>query len=492
MFEEENSLTAPYLDDSAQSYMAENQDSMPNILPGFIFWVLLVPVGAFAGIMFLEGAKLLAAGILGGYILCSMLVSPQIAIYIFFAWQAWDGVLLRRFQMGGFTVGKALAFIVLFSYILHMSRTKSLVGKDKGVILFSMLFVLFGLLTSPLAINVFVAVKSCLQMIVLVLIMIAALKVIDTPKRLSTAVFWLVAGGAGAAIGLIAGIGGGGSLRYTRGTLSQDINPSTVAAALSISVSAIPALWVLVRSKLNHAFCIICAVLLLAGIMKTGSRAPIAGLALAFTIGGFMVKGREWGKKILIAILALSLGAGIFLLVLKSGILDEKSQKRLEAFVGIREESDATGRMDLWKLSIEAWLDINPIIGVGVANTEYAQQQYSGIFKPVHNTLLAPLLELGIIGMAFFYAMLWEWFQRIRQVRITSIGVPAAIMFINMLAFSGTHTMHYTKYFWIPIMLSLLIVKYERMVNFTPDVQYSEEIDCANMPQSHSQDYVAV
>ncbi|HIJ70839.1 MAG TPA: O-antigen ligase family protein [Planctomycetes bacterium] len=492
---EANPLTASYLDDSAQSYVAEEQDSMANLLPGFIFWALLIPVGLFAGFMYLGDSKILAVAILGGYILCSMLVSPQIAIYIFFAWQAWDGVFLKKFELRGFTVGKALAFVVLFSYVLHMARAKMSLGRAKGLVFFSVAFALLGLLTSPFAINIFVAVKHCLQMVVLAFIVVVGMKVLDTPERIYSALFWLVVGSTVAAVGMLAGMGAGGigTTKYLRGTLSQDINPITTALGMTLPISAIPALWGLAKRRINYLICIICGIFLLAGMMKTGSRAGVGSLGIACAVAGFMVKGREWGKKILVTVLAVAFIGVTVLFILNMNILPEQSQERLEAFVGVGgEESKATGRMYIWKSAFAAYIDRNAIIGVGVANTEFAQQEYSGEFKPVHSSLIAPILELGILGAMTFYGMLWVWFRNVRQIKITRLGVPAAIIFITTLVFSAAHTMHYTKYFWIPILLCLLLARQAQMIEAGYDQLSITGTDYDSTSELYSEDYVTV
>jgi len=376
-----------------------------------------------------------------------------------------------------------------------MSRAKKPLGRAKGVILFSMAFVSLGLLTSPFAINVFVAVKSCLQMFVLVLIVIVSLKVLDTPERIHRALFWLVVGSAFAAIGLLMGLGAGGAggTRYLRGTLSQDINPITTALGLTLPLSAVPALWGLAKRKSDYVICVICGALLLAGMMKTGSRAGVGSIVIACAAAGFMVKGREWGKKILVTVLAVVFVGGVFLFVLRMNILPEQSQNRLEAFAGVGgEDAKSTGRMHIWKAAFEAYMDRNPVIGVGVANTEFAQQEYSGQFKPVHSSLIAPILELGIIGAVLFYGMLWEWFRRVREIRIASLGVPAAIMYITTFIFSAAHTIHYTKWFWIPIMLCLLLARQAQMLEAGSDIQYITGTDYDSASEVYSEDYVTV
>lgn len=438
----------------------DNSAGMPSILPAWLFWAGLIPVGVMAAIFYVSGYEFIAVVLLGCFIGVAMLASPQLAIYVFLAWQAWDGVFLSS-STDVFTPAKALAFIVLFSGFLHMSRLRGDARKAHRLLVVSLIFAGYGLLLSIVAIAPLAAIRYSLQVATLALVVWVAIKAIDSPARIRATIFWLVVGGTSAAVATIAGHG---SELYSRGTLAENVNPNTLALSLSVPLAAVPALWGLAKRKFDYILCIICGSLLMAGMMKTGSRSACGAIFLAYAFGALLVKGRGWVKKIIVTVFAILLSAGVFFIVLHLQILDKKSQSRLETMVGMSSDtSTSSSRIDVWFNSLKAYSHM-PITGVGYGNTAFAGREFTGNYKDVHSSLIGPFVEGGIVGFLLFMYMLWLLLQRIRSIGIPNPGVPAAIMYIFIIISCATHTIHFTKWFWIPVFVCLLLSRHAEQI----------------------------
>lgn len=433
---------------------------MACLFPGWLFWAGLIPVGLIAGLFYVSGYKTITVMSLGGYIALVMLASPQLAIYVFLAWQAWDGIFLSE-KTAVFTPAKILAFVVLLSYALHSAHVRRDARDAHHLLITSFVFAGYGLLLAIVAIAPLATIRYSLQIVVLVLVVWVGIKVIDSPKRIRAAIFWLVVGGTLAAVAVITGQG---SEHYSRGTIAENVNPNSIALALSVSLAAVPALWGLAKRKFDYVICIVCGSLLMAGMMKTGSRSACGGIFLAYAIGALLIKGHGWAQKITVTIFAILLSAGVFFIVLHLQILDKKSQLRLETMVGMSSDtSTSSGRTGVWLNAMKAYTHM-PITGVGYGNTAVAASEFTGNYKDVHSSIIGPFVEGGIVGFLLFMYMLWLLFQRIRSIGIPNPGIPAAIMYAYILIASATHTIHFTKWFWIPVLVCLLLSRHAEQI----------------------------
>lgn len=107
--------------------------------------------------------------------------------------------------------------------------------------------------------------------------------------------------------------------------------------------------------------------------------------------------------------LALGLSsAAVVLLIVKSGI----AQFAIHRFSGITSKTDKlSGRLDAWHHAIQLWVQ-HPFRGTGLAgfrlySNHYAMEKiYSPVGMPVHNTPLGILSDYGLIGLAFYAAVI--------------------------------------------------------------------------------------
>ena len=162
------------------------------------------------------------------------------------------------------------------------------------------------------------------------------------------------------------------------------------------------------------------ALLVSVAIFLTGSR--MGGLFLGLIWGAFVVQERDWlWRPHVVAFLgALSgilvlvwvaltppqeLEKGINYLVSRYGVLLEFVRTGEERFGAVRETS-LRERFDVWAAGLQIFAD-HPWLGVGLGNFPHIIGQYNPAYAGVysHNTYLAVLAELGLMGLILFLGL---------------------------------------------------------------------------------------
>jgi len=409
------------------------------------------------GFYYFTGIKVLGAAMVGIVLAVSAFVAPPVAFYLYFAWQVFDAVFLTS-PTQIFTPAKAFAFFIILVYVVSLGRIRHGILVSKSVIAMAAIFGLFGLLTSFQAVVPLRAFVFSLQILVQSFLVVAALHILDSAKRIHTA--FLCCYVAGVVAGMIMLIGGAASEQFGRGTLGEYANPTTTGLALSVSFIALTGLWILKKPKMFYLLCIAGTAPILLGIMNTGSRAPLVAIFTALGFGVLFAKGSGFFKRIIIpAIIAVLIG-GTIIYVLSANILIGKSQERLEELV--LRQTTAGGfetRTAIWSAAFTTYVEHRFLLGFGFGNTEPALAQYAGWDKDIHNSLLGPLVDSGPIGFALFAGALALLFKKVRGIRNIRMNIIATMIYIYLLLSMLTHTIHFTKWFWIPVTMCLLLVE---------------------------------
>ena len=403
------------------------------------------------------GAHILAFAIVGAVLAGSAVVAPQIAFYLYFGWQVFDAVFLAG-PTAVFTPAKALALFMVILYLISLGKVRQRILVSKSIIIVMLLFGFWGLLISPLAIAYIVALKNSAQVVVQVILIAGAIHFLDSRKRVFSAFFWCFLGGVIA--GAIMIIGGGISEQYGRGTLGEYANPNTTALALSVSLIALPGLWISKKPKIYYLVYAAGVVVILIAMLMTGSRASLVAVFMALGFGGLFARGTGVFKRFLIPAAIIVLIGGAVLYVLSLNILQEKSQERLEEMVyRQRIEALRENRTAIWGKVLATYANQNPMFGFGFGNTAFAMLIYQGEYRDVHSSLIGPLVDSGPVGFVLFPGGLFLLFMRIRGIKNTRMSVIATMIYMLILLSSLTHTIHFTKWFWIPVTMCLLLVE---------------------------------
>jgi len=142
--------------------------------------------------------------------------------------------------------------------------------------------------------------------------------------------------------------------------------------------------------------------ILAVGVVNAGSRGGLLALACGLAAGA--VFGGRWRAKAVAILVVAAAGAGIYL----TTIAPPAASNHLSG-------TGSTGRTDLWKVGLRVW-ESNPVAGAGAGNfssvsVDYVQEVDNISFgqfiisqrpKPVHNTYLELLADLGIPGLLAF------------------------------------------------------------------------------------------
>ena len=161
------------------------------------------------------------------------------------------------------------------------------------------------------------------------------------------------------------------------------------------------------------------ALLMVAGIVRTGSRAGFVGLC-AMTM---WYVWRSFKNRKQMGTLLVILGAGgVFALTATSRIRD-----RFIGVLNLGQDYNFTsrdGRIQVWQRGIR-YMVTNPVLGVGISNFPIAEGDISGKvnegfgikYSAAHNSFIEIGAELGVLGLVAFIGMLWTSYTGCRQLR---------------------------------------------------------------------------
>lgn len=155
------------------------------------------------------------------------------------------------------------------------------------------------------------------------------------------------------------------------------------------------------------------AVVVVGGLVTTGSRGGLATLALLMLFAFLVVRS----AKVRIALVTLVAGALVVALVL---LPDDET--RSTAVLGVDRllvssaESGDDSRLELWRLAVDLWLT-HPLFGIGMGQYPrfsvgiVGELHTSDLGHVVHNSFLSVLVSLGVVGLVVFLG-LFGWLLR--------------------------------------------------------------------------------
>lgn len=154
--------------------------------------------------------------------------------------------------------------------------------------------------------------------------------------------------------------------------------------------------------------------LLIIAIMKTGSRGGFLGLLIT----GFLIlvrdSKRKWATKLLILAVL-----GMLLYLLAPGSYWQRMNTMLHSESDYNLTSGA-GRIEIWKRGINLMI-AHPFLGSGAGAFTVAEgemhKEEGGKWSTAHNSFIQIGVELGIVGLFFFIALIFGSIQTLQKLR---------------------------------------------------------------------------
>jgi O-antigen ligase len=356
----------------------------------------------------------------------------------------------------GITVEKFLGVGCFLLALAHLPSRKSFpqilaTGQARAFVLFAIMATIsYVAMVTPFDWHEMVGV-----IFVELVFLIATSIFIDSRQHLETSILMLVASIGLASLYLIKEWGGAIStygLGYRPGSVAGDPN---IFSASAVTVLPIMVAFVLTHNGWKRAFAGGCLLLTLIAFLLAASRGGF--IALVVLLVSQLRNARHRGKFIVVALVIL-----VLFMVSPVSPID----RLLHPTYSDTGSSDA--RLQLWSIAFRIIAD-HPIVGVGLWQfapylIKYLPPGVDLGFHVPHNTYLEVAVELGIVGLALFLAMLFFSFLNLYRIRkaakrcgdtftyslSTAIGNGLVGFAIAAFFVSGMHT----RVFWFSIFLS--------------------------------------
>jgi len=436
--------------------LTETPQSVPSS-DGKIMLLILAPALVVAGLFYLGGAHELAYGLGGMALLVCIFLAPEIGLYVYCFTQMFDQAMITE-ETGIFTPSKVLGLVIVLAYLVHPRRRRTPMLLSRPLIFTMLVFGLYGLVTAAVSIAPLAALRYGGQIIVQVMLVVVAIHRLSDRTRITRALVFTVLGGAIGAF-MMAGLGAR-SDKFSGATLGQLSNPNSTALALSLALACVPAAWGFARHKLTRIGLLAAVPLILAAMMMTGSRSALVAVFLAAAMAVLLVGRAGAVQRVAIPLVSTLIIVGAAHFVLQSDLLGEHAKTRLGALVAQGVETGRESRFFIWGAAFQTFLS-RPW-GFGYGNTAFALELSHGIFIDVHSSVLSALVDGGVVSFALFAWGGWLLFRYVRGIGRANPGIPAMMMFIFLVVSSLTHTIHFSKWFWMPVLFCVVLAEQAR------------------------------
>ncbi len=418
-----------------------------------LLWFVLVPAFTAAAGFYWAGAFWPSVVTACVPLCVVVIIAPEVGFYIYFAWQALDVMFLTQAQTI-MTPGKGLAVLLVAVYIIRPGRARVPLLVSKSFIGGGLLLGTYGLLTALFAIQPTTALRFGGQIVVQVLLASMAIHTLSERTYIRRALSFTVCGGIIAALAMLSG---GVSEQFRRGTLGQFANPNTTALGLSVALACVPAAWAYNRNKLLYIIYALAVPLILAAILKTGSRAAVMAIIGSIVLSVVLTRNAPAPRRIAVLVVGLVVTIASIVYVVRADILTPESQDRFQQLVEGHPRFGEESRLYIWGLVLRAYL--SQVWGFGFGNTAWAVSEREGVYVDAHSSYLGTLVDGGPISLALFLFCLWQLVKCSWRIPRGAPGIASAILASLVILSGVTHTVHFTKWFWIPATLCLLLAE---------------------------------
>lgn len=234
--------------------------------------------------------------------------------------------------------------------------------------------------------------------------------------------------------------------RLTINILNSYLDPNNLAAILLSGIfTCFSSIWKKTKaSPVTNIFGIAAFIVMVIGVMLTGSRGGIIALVVGLAVYIYAKANKKTRPIVIICFLV----GVVVAFILAKAFLPAELSNRLFAF---DEYGGGSGRLDHWIAAVKKLCE-NPLFGFGVASYFGYFNSLQGVEFAMHNTFLAVLFEIGLIGLIVFMIPI---ILGIKSTVKTKSPLLLAIIFSNMAAAFFLDTLH-TRFFWNAIALVVI------------------------------------
>lgn len=346
-------------------------------------------------------------------------------------------------------LGIADYYVFLIGFFLMCVMSKMRIKKDSNTII---IFFIMGYNLVAIIIALFYGVFSTGYILSYFMYLLLALFMYSMEYNgleLKRLVDWYILSGAFISLVLLIqrfDYYGGGNVRHSIKFMSNTpIDPNFLAAFLVFPC-------VLAFGKTMRKFSVIRLILfaiIFVGIVYTSSRGAFLSLVIGVLFVLFGVFHDNNKAKSIIKICIIGLCAGIVFFQ----FMPTNSVSRLIDFASYNDNSNAKRFYD-WSLGWAAFKN-SPILGYGFQGEMSIIRKVLGVSFISHNTYIAFLLQLGILGVIFPIYGVGKIILNVKK-NYTLLGALLSSLFASIFI-SGQVAL----FFWLPIIYTMVLAKYE-------------------------------
>ena len=423
----------------------------PNVL------ALSVVCVAIAGFLY-QNDHHFAAMLIASIPACIITVSyPAVLVAALVAGQAWDQIFNASEETGiaWLSPGRVLTLAAIAGYIHWRLKHPSRIGGTQRLLLLWVLFGAWTLVASIWAVDPHRGLNEALKICIQIGLLCAGADLLGNVQSLKSTFFYTFICGALAAAFLLS----------SNVAVTNDVNirlslQGTGINAIAITLGTVAMIAVgllsLEKSRAIRILAVVCLVLLLMAILRTGTRSVVVAVPLAAIASGCGVL-LEKPKQSIVVILSALLVAGFYYKAAELGFIEGRLLERIQSSFSI-DELRTNGRWDMWKEGLTYWVAHPWGTGPGCEWEAYGQQPGT-VDAESHNLFVSVLIQTGPVGLLLFLVPLFVQLRcalrlRSQAIRTAALGI---MLFILLQALKGSFLG--ARIFWQPMMLIMIAIE---------------------------------
>jgi len=193
--------------------------------------------------------------------------------------------------------------------------------------------------------------------------------------------------------------------------------------------------------------------ILLAGIVRTGSRSAYVAVLFGLMAAILTWRGMHLGRRILLASAVVAALVLFIFIGTELGLWEAALYGRIEEVQ--RRGLEVGHRWTNIKIAWEAGLR-HPILGVGVGNYIFETLKHRGVPAVVHNDFMQHLAETGFPGLFLYVAFVLEVLRQAWRVAHPRLRACLIGLFTSAMVASLGNPSYMLKAFWLQMGLCIL------------------------------------